>query len=106
MIKRYLHTSHKREASVRAKIARAGADHKLVVHKSNKYIYAQLVDLVSGKTIAGVRGKNPAEAGKGIAEKAKKAKFAGKLVFDRGANKFHGQVKTLATAAREGGLKF
>jgi large subunit ribosomal protein L18 len=105
MIKRYKHTSHRREARVRANVARAGAQHKLVVTRSNKYIYAQLVDLLTGKTLAGLRSKNPTEAGKAIAEKAKKVKL-GKLVFDRGAYKFHGQVKALATAAREGGLKF
>lgn len=105
MITRYKHTSHRREARIRANVARAGAGHKLVVTRSNKYIYAQLVDLVSGKTIAGLRSKNPSEAGKTIAEKAKKIKI-NKLVFDRGAYKFHGRVKLLATAAREGGLKF
>jgi len=105
MIKRYKHTSLRREARIRANVARAGAGHKLVVTRSNKYIYAQLVDLLTGKTITGLRSKNPSEAGKKIAEKAKKAKVS-KLVLDRGAYKYHGQVKLLATAAREGGLKF
>jgi large subunit ribosomal protein L18 len=105
MIKRYKHTSHRREARIRSNVARAGAVHKLVVTRSNKYIYAQLVDLITGKTVAGLRSKNPSEAGKEIAEKAKKAKI-NRLVFDRGAYKYHGQVKLLATAAREGGLKF
>lgn len=105
MIKRYKHTSHRREARIRASVSRAGAGHKLVVTRSNKYIYAQLVDLASGKTVAGLRSKNPADAGKEIAEKAKKVKV-NKIVFDRGAYKYHGQVKLLATAAREGGLKF
>jgi large subunit ribosomal protein L18 len=105
MIKRYKHTSKRREARIRANVGRAGAGHKLVVTRSNKYIYAQLVDLVSGKTVTGLRSKNPSEAGKEIAERANKAKIS-KLVFDRGAHKFHGQVKLLATAAREGGLKF
>jgi large subunit ribosomal protein L18 len=105
MIKRYKHINHRRETRIRAKIAQAGADHKLVVTRSNKYIYAQLVDLKSGKTITGLMAKDPTAAGKAIAEKAKKVKI-GRLVFDRGAMKYHGQVKSLATAAREGGLKF
>jgi large subunit ribosomal protein L18 len=105
MIKRYKHISKRREARIRGNVARAGAVHKLVVTRSNKYIYAQIVDLLTGKTLAGLRSKNPTEAGKKIAEKAKAAKL-GKIVFDRGAYKYHGQVKSLATAAREGGLKF
>jgi large subunit ribosomal protein L18 len=105
MIKRYKHISKRREASVHQKVKRSGASHKLLVTRSNKYIYSQLVDLVTGKTIAGIRSRTPDLAGREIAEKAKKTKIA-KLVFDRGAYKFHGQVKLLATAAREAGLKF
>mgnify|MGYP001616864353 CR=1 FL=1 len=78
---------------------------KLIARKSNKYIYASLQELVGGKTLSGVRAKNPEEAGAEIAKKAVKHKVA-EVVFDRGNNRYHGQIKKLADAARAGGLKF
>ncbi|GHA49868.1 50S ribosomal protein L18 [Amylibacter ulvae] len=91
---------------------------RLSVHRSSKNISVQLIDDVSGVTLAsasslekalGVVGKNNVEAsakvGSAIAERAKKAGVA-ECYFDRGGFIFHGKVKALADAAREGGLKF
>ncbi|WP_319825775.1 50S ribosomal protein L18 [Thalassovita sp.] len=91
---------------------------RLSVHRSNKNISVQLIDDVKGITLAaassmekdlGVVGKNNVEAaakvGAAIAERAKKAGVE-ECYFDRGGFLFHGKVKALADAAREGGLKF
>ncbi|MGR3320446.1 MAG: 50S ribosomal protein L18 [Pseudooceanicola sp.] len=90
---------------------------RLSIHRSNKNISVQLIDDVQGVTIAaasslekdlGVLGKNNIEAatkvGAAIAERAK-AKGVEEAYFDRGGFLFHGKVKALADAAREGGLK-
>ncbi len=91
---------------------------RLSVHRSSKNISVQLIDDVNGVTLAsasslekdlGVVGKNNVEAsakvGAAIAERAKKAGVE-TCYFDRGGFLFHGKVKALADAAREGGLKF
>ena len=91
---------------------------RLSVHRSNKNISVQLIDDLQGATLAsasslekdlGVVGKNNVEAaakiGAAIAERAKKAGVE-ECYFDRGGFLFHGRVKALADAAREGGLKF
>jgi len=91
---------------------------RLSVHRSNKNISVQLIDDVRGVTLAsasslekdlGIVGKNNVEAaakvGAAIAERAKKAGVED-CYFDRGGFLFHGKVKALADAAREGGLKF
>ncbi len=87
---------------------------RLSVYRSNKEIYAQLVDDVNGVTIASVSSRNikantKAEAalsvGKSIAEKATKAGIE-TVAFDRNGYLYHGRVKVLADAAREAGLKF
>ncbi len=91
---------------------------RLTVFRSNKEIYAQIVDDVSGKTIsaASSRDKDIAKAkgnksevaalvGKSIAEKALKAGIE-TISFDRGGYLYHGRVKSLAEGAREAGLKF
>jgi large subunit ribosomal protein L18 len=91
---------------------------RLSVHRSNKNIMVQVIDDVQGKTLAsastlekdlGVVGKNNIDAatkvGTAIAERAKKAGVED-VYFDRGGFLFHGKVKALAEAAREGGLKF
>ncbi len=91
---------------------------RLSVHRSSKNISVQLIDDVAGVTVAaastlekalGVVGKNNVEAsakvGAAIAERAKKAGVE-ECYFDRGGFLFHGKVKALADAAREGGLKF
>lgn len=112
---------NKRKARVRRVVkARANGRPRLSVFRSEKNIYAQIIDDVSGRTLASAstldkdikaKVKNGAtqdaatEIGKLIAERAKKAKV-GEVVFDRGAYIYHGRVKALADAAREGGLSF
>ncbi|MEK7091155.1 MAG: 50S ribosomal protein L18 [Patescibacteria group bacterium] len=78
---------------------------RLTIFRSNKYIYAQAVDDARGVTLAEAHGKNPQEVGKLIAQRAVKAGVK-KIAFDRGRYRYHGQVKILAEAAREGGLAF
>jgi len=87
---------------------------RLSIFRSNKNIYAQLIDDVNGLTLASAGsmtlglGSNTESAkavGKLIAEKAA-SKNISSAVFDRGGNLYHGRVKALADAAREGGLKF
>jgi large subunit ribosomal protein L18 len=109
----------KRRMRVRNKIkAMSNGRLRLSVHRSSKNISAQLIDDVKGVTVAsastlekdlGVVGKNNVEAaakvGLTIAERAKKAGVE-ECYFDRGGFLFHGKIKALADAAREGGLKF
>ncbi|MFZ5748210.1 MAG: 50S ribosomal protein L18 [Pseudomonadota bacterium] len=98
--------------------ARSGGRPRLSVHRSGKHIYAQVIDDVAGTTVASastldkdVRGTNGAnidaakEVGKRVAEAAKAAGIT-QVVFDRGGFLYHGRVKALADAAREGGLEF
>jgi len=98
--------------------ARASGKPRLSVHRSGRHIYAQVIDDTAGKTLAAastldkeLKGKanatrdGAAEVGKAIAARAKKAGVSA-VVFDRGGFLFHGRVKALADAAREGGLEF
>jgi large subunit ribosomal protein L18 len=88
---------------------------RLAVHFSGKHIYAQIIDDKDGRTVAAastlgskVSGANvdaASQVGKEIAAAAKKAGVT-TVVFDRGGFLFHGRVKALAEAAREGGLEF
>jgi large subunit ribosomal protein L18 len=108
----------KRRLRVRNKLRKVNSGKmRLSVHRSNKNISAQLIDDVNGVTLAaastlekdlGAGGKNNVEAaakvGAAIAERAKKAGVE-EAYFDRGGFLFHGKVKALADAAREGGLK-
>ncbi len=108
----------KRRLRVRNKLRKVNAGRlRLSVHRSNKNISAQVIDDVAGKTLAaastmepglGMVGKNNLEAaakvGSAIAERAKAAGVE-EAYFDRGGFLFHGKVKALADAAREGGLK-
>ncbi|GGE16934.1 50S ribosomal protein L18 [Primorskyibacter flagellatus] len=108
----------KRRMRVRSKLRKVNAGRvRLSVHRSNKNISVQLIDDVNGVTLAsasslekdlGVVGKNNIDAaskvGAAIAERAKKAGVE-EAYFDRGGFLFHGKVKALADAAREGGLK-
>jgi large subunit ribosomal protein L18 len=109
----------KRRLRVRNRLRKVNAGRlRLSVHRSNKNISAQLIDDVKGVTLAaasslekdlGVVGKNNVEAaakvGAAIAERARAAGVE-ECYFDRGGFLFHGKVKALADAAREGGLKF
>ena len=86
---------------------------RLVVFRSLKHIYAQLVDDVGNRTLASVSDKDltgkkaerATAVGKRIAEKAKSAGVS-KVVFDRAGYRYHGRVKALADGARQGGLEF
>lgn len=104
-----------RRARVRAKISGSQERPRLSVYRSTTHIYAQLIDDVAGKTLAAASTKEistkankvnlSAEVGKLIANKAKAAGIT-EVVFDRGGNRYHGRIKSLADAAREAGLKF
>ena len=109
----------KRRLRVRNKLrSMANGRPRLSVHRSSKNISVQLIDDIQGRTLAaastlekdlGLVGKNNVEAAAKIgAEIAARAKAAGveEVYFDRGGFLFHGKVKALADAAREGGLKF
>ena len=95
--------------------SRAGGKPRLSVHRTGRHIYAQIIDDAEGKTVAAastlgtkVAGANvdaAVQVGKDIAAAAKKAGVTS-VVFDRGGYLFHGRVKALADAAREGGLEF
>ena len=98
--------------------ARGGNKPRLSVHRSGRHIYAQVINDGEGRTVASastlekdVRGTTGAtvssaqDVGRRIAERAKEAGVT-RVVFDRGGFLFHGRVKALADAAREGGLEF
>jgi len=106
----------RRHKRVRRKVAGTSERPRLVVFRSNRGIEAQLVDDLEGKTLAaaswlhlksfkGSKSEQAAEVGKLLAANAKQAKVE-TVVFDRGGYLYHGRVKALADAAREGGLKF
>ncbi len=107
----------RRHKRVRGKVAGTAERPRLVVFRSNRGIEAQLVDDLEGKTLAaaswlnlkksfkGSKSEQAAEVGKLLAANAKKANVE-TVVFDRGGYLYHGRVKALADAAREGGLKF
>ncbi|BEV05627.1 MULTISPECIES: 50S ribosomal protein L18 [Chryseobacterium] len=102
---------------VRGKISGSSELPRLSVYKSNKEIYAQLIDDNSGKTLAsassrekgvdanGTKTEVSAAVGKAIAAKAIAAGIEN-IVFDRNGFVYHGRIKALADGAREGGLKF
>jgi len=110
----------RRKWSVRNKLSGSPERPRLSVFRSDKHIYAQIIDDLAGRTLVAassaqkeVRGDRPnggniAAArivGKVIAERAKAAGIT-KVCFDRGGRQYHGRVKALAEAAREGGLQF
>lgn len=101
---------------IRRKIKGTPERPRLSVYKSNRAIYAQVIDDIKGHTLTSansyelgvknnVRIKDSKEVGLKIAEKAKKDGIK-KIVFDRGGYRYHGKVKALAEGAREGGLEF
>lgn len=105
---------NKIKARIRGKISGTAQRPRMTVFRSNKQIYVQLVDDLQGATLAAASSKGieegtkteiAAKVGKAIAEKAL-AKGIETVVFDRNGYLFHGRVKSLADAAREGGLKF
>lgn len=107
----------RRKARVRKKVAGTTERPRLNVFRSNKNIYAQVIDDMTGVTIAaastrakGFDGKlDKSEAAKKVGETIGKLavqKGVEKVVFDRSGYRYHGRVKALADAAREAGLKF
>jgi len=123
-IKNKLQQKANRQNRVRAKIAGTAARLRLSVFRSNRHIFAQLIDDQKGTTIAvcsdmkAIKEKKEAkkgeltakcstafEVGKAIAQKAQELK-AKQVVFDRGSYRYHGRVKSLAEGARQGGLEF
>jgi large subunit ribosomal protein L18 len=107
----------RRHRRIRGKVAGTAERPRLAVFRSNKGVFAQLIDDESGRTIAGAswlglkksfkgnKTEQAAEVGKALADVAKKAGIES-VVFDRGGYLYHGRVKALADGAREGGLKF
>ena len=111
----------RRKWSTRSKLMGTTERPRLSVFRSDKHIYAQVIDDLAGKTLVAVastsaevrgaelkNGGNVAAAkavGKAIAQRAKAAGIT-KVAFDRGGRQYHGRVKALADAAREGGLQF
>ncbi len=103
----------RRHLRVRKKVTGTADRPRLVVYRSLKHIYAQLVNDVDGRTLLtvtdsaleGKKTERSAEVGKRLAQRAKDAGIE-KVVFDRGGYKYHGRVKAVADGAREGGLEF
>jgi large subunit ribosomal protein L18 len=111
----------RRHVRVRTKVVGTAERPRLVVFRSSRHIYGQLIDDAQGKTVLGVSSSSPSVlenvkekkgkvgtskiAGKYLAEKAVKVGVK-KVVFDRGGYKYHGRVKAFADGAREGGLEF
>lgn len=99
---------------IRKKVNGTAERPRLTVFRSNRHVYAQLVDDMAGHTLAaasshdkGIKAKNPielsAEVGKSLAQRAKDAGIE-RAIFDRNGYRYHGRVKALADGAREGGL--
>jgi len=109
----------KRVRRIRKKITGNSVQPRLRVFKSNKHIYAQIIDDSAGKTLVSMstvdkgytkpdqndKTANAKQVGLLLAEAAKNA-GVGKVVFDRGGYIYHGRVKALSEGAREGGLQF
>lgn len=105
---------NKIKARIRGKISGTAERPRMTVFRSNKQIYVQLIDDLAGKTLAAASSKGIEEGtkteiaavvGANIAKKALEAGIT-EVVFDRNGYLFHGRVKSLADAARNGGLKF
>jgi large subunit ribosomal protein L18 len=116
-----LDLKERRKSRLRYQLRQKGGGRpRLSVFRSSKHIYAQVIDDAAGTTIAAASSRDPelkttlrtgadkaaaAAVGKALAERAKAAGVSA-VVFDRGAYLYHGRVKALADAAREGGLAF
>ena len=113
MIKSKKDSRQKVRFAIRKKVSGTSERPRLAVFRSNKEIYAQLIDDVAGNTLASASSKEAkgnkteqaAAVGVLIAANAKKAGVE-TVVFDRGGFLYHGRVKALAESAREAGLKF
>lgn len=110
-------TRNRRRARVRRKLRGTSVRPRLSVYRSNRYIYAQVIDDTEGTTLAAASSQEPelrsdrlnletaAKVGSLVADRAKEAGVS-TVVFDRGGYKYHGRLKALADAAREAGLEF
>lgn len=104
---------YRRHLRIRKRVTGTAERPRLVIFRSLKHIYAQLVDDVAQQTLltvgdgelAGKKAEKAAAVGKQLAEAAKEKGIA-KVVFDRAGYRYHGRVKALADGAREGGLEF
>lgn len=116
MIEKRKRATARRAARVRSKVRGTPERPRLSVFRSNRGIWAQIVDDLSGRTLVsagvahvestGVAKKDvAAKVGELLAERAKAAGIE-KVVFDRGSYLYHGRIKSLADGAREGGLDF
>jgi large subunit ribosomal protein L18 len=103
----------RRHRRVRKRVSGSVETPRLTVYRSNRHIYAQLVDDGAGRTVAsasdsglahGAKSDRAKEVGKLLAERAKAA-GVGRAIFDRGGRLYHGRVKAVAEGAREGGLQ-
>jgi large subunit ribosomal protein L18 len=102
-------------ARIRSRVTGTAQKPRLSVFRSNRFIYAQLIDDIAGVTLIAsssraltektAKGESSVIVGKELAEKAIAAGIS-EVVFDRGGYLYHGRVKALAEGAREGGLKF
>ncbi len=97
--------SEQRKLRVRSKIKKLSSRPRLSVFRSNKFIYAQVIDDAKGVTLAQAKGKDSNLVGEEVAKEALSKKIKD-VVFDKGEYKYHGRVKTLAEAARKRGLNF
>jgi len=104
----------KRHNRLRSRITGTATRPRLAVYRSNKFVYAQLIDDEAGKTIAAADSRKEAKGtgvekakavGTAVAKKATEAKIT-EVVFDRGGFRYQGIIAAVADAAREGGLKF
>ena len=104
---------------IRKRISGTNERPRMTVFRSNKQIYVQLVNDLTGETVVSASSKNKEIAGKKNINKSEQAKLVGKLVaerslakginnvvFDRNGYLYHGRIRVLAESAREGGLKF
>lgn len=110
-------TRKRRRDRVRRKLRGTPERPRLSVYRSNKYIYAQVIDDTEGVTLAAASSQEPdlradrlnvetaAKVGTIVADRAKDVGVS-TVVFDRGSYKYHGRLKALADAAREAGLEF
>jgi large subunit ribosomal protein L18 len=111
---------HRIHARIRKRVSGTAERPRLAVHFSGRHVYAQVIDDGEGRTLAaastmedGISGTGKTAANRASAEKVGRAvaerlraKNVDKVIFDRGGFQYHGKVKALADAAREGGLQF
>jgi large subunit ribosomal protein L18 len=117
MSRNRLQARDRRHARVRKRVRGTSERPRLSVYRSNRYIYAQVIDDRAGRTLAAASSQEPdlrdnalniptaAKVGTLLGNRAKEAGVSA-VVFDRGGYKYHGKVKALADAAREAGLEF